>query len=300
MKKVSTLASSRFMNSRTIIEPRTQLAVVRVGVRLVLHEAEVGAGVAAAAGSHQIGLVDGRCRDRTRAARRARRGNPSSEPFRHSRPASPAASGRCRGRWRTCLCGSCRRSAWTACGTPTSVGCRIACAVWQSVQTGAFILPPGDRLAVHALFVIGFDFGVAGAAGFGDVRLVGRALRIGVAENLVRAVAALAVGRHQQAFLAEREPVNRIDVVRVDAGQSMLARHAVVAVALAAGLGHVKRINGRARVGLGKDFVRIAVAARARMLFAVGMHAAFRAAPPDRRGRFRIAPARFCRDADSP
>ena len=90
----------------------------------------------------------------------------------------------------------------------------------------------------------------------------------------MRSVAALAVGRHQQPLFAQRKPVNRIDVVWIDAGQAVFARHAIVAVALAAGLGHIERINRRARVGLGKDFVGVAVAARARMLLAVGVNAA--------------------------
>ena len=54
----------------------------------------------------------------------------------------------------------------------------------------------------------------------------------------------------------------------------MLGRHAVVAVTLAARFGYVERIYGGARVGFGKDLVRVAVAARARMLLAVGVHAA--------------------------
>jgi hypothetical protein len=90
----------------------------------------------------------------------------------------------------------------------------------------------------------------------------------------MRAVAALAVGSHQQPLFAERKAVDRIDVVGVNAGQAVFARHAIVAMALAAGLGHVERIDGRTRVGLGKDFVRIAVAARARMFLAIGVHAA--------------------------
>ena len=84
---------------------------------------------------------------------------------------------------------------------------------------------------MNALLVVGIDLGVAVAAGLGDVGLIRRAFWIGMAENVVRAVAALAVGRHQQPFLAERESVNGIDVVRVDTRQAVLARHAVIAVA---------------------------------------------------------------------
>ena len=62
MKKVSTLASSRFIKSWNIVKPWTQLAIVRVGVGLILHEAQVGSGMATAAGGDQVGLVDGRSR----------------------------------------------------------------------------------------------------------------------------------------------------------------------------------------------------------------------------------------------
>ena len=42
------------------IKPRIQLAVARIGVWLILHEARVGAGVATAASGNQVGRVDGR------------------------------------------------------------------------------------------------------------------------------------------------------------------------------------------------------------------------------------------------
>ena len=155
-----------------------------------------------------------------------------------------------------------------------SVGCRMACAVWQSVQTGAFRLPAAIALTVSAGLVVVVDLGVAGAAGLGDVGLEGGAGWIFVAEDVVRSVAALAIGRDQQAFLAQREAVNRIHVVRIDAGQALLRGHGAVAVALAAGLGHVQRIDGGAGVSLGKDLVRIAVAAGAGMLFGRGVNAA--------------------------
>lgn len=83
----------------------------------------------------------------------------------------------------------------------------------------------------------------------------------------MRSVAALAIGRYQQAFLAQRETVDRVHVVRIDAGQTLLCGHCSVAVALATGLGDIERIYRRSRVGLRKDLVCVAVAACAGVLF---------------------------------
>ena len=79
-----------------------------------------------------------------------------------------------------------------------------------------------DGVTVSAALVVVVDLRVAGAAGFGNVCLEGRAGRILVAQDAVRSVAALAVGRNQQALLAERETVDRVHVVRIDAGQALL------------------------------------------------------------------------------
>ena len=109
-----------------------------------------------------------------------------------------------------------------------------------------------DGMTVGATLVIVIYLGVAGSAGLGDVRLIGWAGRILVAEDSVRSMAALAVGRDQQALLAESEAVDRIHVVCVNAGQALLCCHGAVTVALAAGLRNVKRINSRTRVRLGE------------------------------------------------
>ena len=82
----------------------------------------------------------------------------------------------------------------------------------------------------------------------------------------MRSVAALAVGCNQQPFLAQRETMDRIHVVRVDAGQTLLVGHGAVAVALAASPWNIERVDSGAAVGLGKDFMRIAMATCAGMI----------------------------------
>ena len=129
-------------------------------------------------------------------------------------------------------------------------------------------------MTVGAGLVVVVDLGVAGSAGLGDICLEGRAGRVLVAEDAVRSVATLAVGCDEKAFLAEREAVDRVHVVRIDAGQALFGRHGAVTVALAAGFWHVERIDGRAGIGLGEDLVRVAVAAGAGMLPGRGVHAA--------------------------
>ena len=121
----------------------------------------------------------------------------------------------------------------------------------------------GDGLAMHAFLILLVDADVAAAAGAGNIGPVGGALRIGVAEDFVRAVAAGAVGGDQQAFFAQREAVDGVDVERVDIGQVVFLRHRFVAVAGAAGLRDIQRIDGGMRVGLRDNEVGIAVAAGA-------------------------------------
>ena len=157
---------------------------------------------------------------------------------------------------------------------PAAVGCSMAV---RGVAVGAdrrIHLAGRDRLAVDAFHVVRGDARMAVAAGLRNVGLEGGAGRILAAEDVVRAVAALAVGRDQQAFLGQRRSVNRIDVGRKDIGEAVLLRHAVFAVAGAAGLGHVQRIDGGPLVILGKNGVRVAVATGAGMLGGVGVDAA--------------------------
>ena len=89
----------------------------------------------------------------------------------------------------------------------------------------------------------------------------------------MRSVAVLAVGRHQQTFLAEREPVDGIQIHRVDVGHAMLFGQIIITVAVAAGARNVERIDRRTGVILGKDSVSIAVATGAGMLGAVSVYA---------------------------
>ena len=130
-----------------------------------------------------------------------------------------------------------------------------------------------DRLAVHPVVVIGRDSRVAVAAGIGNVGLERGALRILAAENVVRAVAALAVGRNQQPFLGQRRSVDGIEIRRKDGGQPVLLGHAIVSVTRAAGLGNIQRIHRRPLVVLGEDGVRIAMTTGAGMVGCVGVDA---------------------------
>ena len=146
---------------------------------------------------------------------------------------------------------------------------RVAVRAYRRLHIAA-----GHGLAVRPMRVVVVDLRVAAPARLRNVRLVRRALRICVAQDVVRSVAALAIGRHQQAFLAQRESVNRVHVQRIHARQPVLLRHALSAVAVAAGLRHIQRIHRRTRVRLRKNRVRVPVAARARMLLRVRMNAA--------------------------
>ena len=107
-----------------------------------------------------------------------------------------------------------------------------------------FQISSDDCFAVRAGHVLVVDLGVAATAGLGDIRFVGRALRILMAEDMVGSVATLAVGCYKKAFFAQRESVNRIDVFGIDAGQAMLLRHSLVAVAIATGSWDIQRIDG--------------------------------------------------------
>lgn len=130
-----------------------------------------------------------------------------------------------------------------------------------------FRVPFGYALPVRAALELVVDLGMACAACLWNIRFEGRAVRIFVAQDAMRAVATLAIGSHQQTFFAQRKAVDRIHVVRVDAGQSLSGGHGAITVALSAGLGYVERINRRSCVGLREDLVSITVTTGARMFF---------------------------------
>lgn len=94
-------------------------------------------------------------------------------------------------------------------------------------------------MTVRSTLVIVIDLGVTGAAGFGNICLKGRAGRVLAAENAVRTVTALAVGGDKQALLTQCEAVDRIHVMRVNAGQALLGGHRAIAMALSAGFWNV-------------------------------------------------------------
>ncbi len=137
-----------------------------------------------------------------------------------------------------------------------------------------------DRPAVHPVVVIGRDSRMAVAAGIGNVGLEGGALRIFTAENVVRAVATLAVGGHQQPFLGQRRSVDGIEIRRKDGGKPVLLSHAIVSVARAAGFGNIQRVHRRPLVVLGEDGMRIAMTTGAGMLGRIGVDASRRVPLP--------------------
>ena len=107
---------------------------------------------------------------------------------------------------------------------------------------------------------------MAGSAGLRNIRLVRGALRIFVAQYVMRSMAALAICRHQQPLLAQRKSVDGVDIQRIDVRQPVLLRHCVVAVARAAGTRNVERINRRLRIVLGKNGMGVSMATGAWML----------------------------------
>lgn len=150
---------------------------------------------------------------------------------------------------------------------------RVAVRAYRSLH-----LAGRNRLAMRALRVIYVDLGVARSAGIRDVRFECGTLRILMAQDMMRSVTTLTVGRNQQTLLAERIAMDGVYVFRIDAWQSVLLPHPVIAVALRASSRNIKRINCRSRIRLGKYCVRIPVAADARMIFPVCMDAALQIA----------------------
>jgi hypothetical protein len=255
------------------VKARIEFAIARIGMRLIFDEAEVGAGVALAAGLHQIGLGDGRLRIRRGpnlvgpvAVPATRRLNVTAE--RPQLRVEGVAVGRelllvARAAYGRGLHTKIRRS-----GLQNGVG-RMAVRAHRRLQIAG-----GDGFAMYAFFIVGVDFGMASPAGLGDIGLVGGALRVSVALDVMRSVAALAVGRHQESFVAQRKAMDRVHVHGIDVGQSVLLGQRRVAVAYAAGARDVERIDIGTCVVLREDRVRISMATRAGMLFTIGVHAA--------------------------
>ena len=94
-----------------------------------------------------------------------------------------------------------------------------------------------------------------------------------MAQNVMRPVAALAIGCHQQPFIAERKPVDGIHIQRVDVGQAMLFGHHRIVVASAAGARNVQGIDRRPGIALGKDGMGISMATGAGIGRRLGVHA---------------------------
>lgn len=256
------------------IERGIELAIAGIRVGLIAHETGIGSGVAAPAGNDEIRGRDGRGRIgggqdlvRTVAVPAPGRLNVATKRT------ELRVEGVAVGRELVFVAGSADGRGLHAesrfCGLQDCV-CGVAVGA-----DGGFDFAGCDGLAVGSIFVVHVDLGVASAAGFRDVGLECRACGIGMAQDSMRSVTTLAVRGDEQALFAEREPVNRIHVVREHAGQAVLSSLAAVAVAFSAGRGHVEGIDGGAGVSLGKDGVRIAVATGARMLFAVAMDTPF-------------------------
>jgi len=139
---------------------------------------------------------------------------------------------------------------------------------------GRLLVSAGHGLAVDTGHVLREDASVALSAGSRDRRPVGWALRVRVAQNMVRSVATFTVCRHQQAFLADSVSVDGIHVLRIDIGQVVLLGHRRVSMAFAAGGRNVERIDFRFWIVLGKDRVSRSVTSSTRLIRRMLMHAA--------------------------
>ncbi len=249
-----------------IIDFRIQLAVVRVGVGLVLHKARVRALVAGAASLNQVGLINRRARIGGRQYLMRAVAVPASRRF---NIAAQQAKLRVE---RIVICRELIRVARSADRRRLHAE---FCFSWlqnlvRGVAIGAnrsLLVAFDHALAMRSAHVLIVDLGVALAAGLRYVRLERRAFQILAAKDVVRSVAALAVGRHQQAPLAQRESVNRVDELGIHAGQAVLVGHSIVAVTLAAGIRHIERVNVRTRIRLGENLVCAAVTTCTGMIF---------------------------------
>ena len=247
-----------------VVERRVQLAIAGVGMGLVLDEACISSGVAAAAGGNEVRFVDRRV------------GIGGGQDF--VRPvAIPAAGGfgvaaeqaelRVEG---VAVGGEFIAMAGSADGRGLHAEVRGGgfddavggVAVGADRRAG---VAGGDGFTVHAFLILLIDADVATAAGSGNIGAVRRAMRVGVAEDFVRAVAAGAVGGDQKAFFAEGEAVNRVNVEVVDVGEVEFLRHGGVAVAAPAGFGDIQGVDGGIWIRFCDDFVGISVAAGAGM-----------------------------------
>ncbi len=137
----------------------------------------------------------------------------------------------------------------------------------------SFQIAFGNALSMNPGLVSRIHLCMAAPTGFGDVCLVGGAQRIVAAEDMVRSVAALAIGRDQQSFLAERKAVDRVYIQRINAGQPMLLRHALLAVTCAAGTRNVERIDRGPGIALGEDGMCVSMTTGAWMILAIRMDA---------------------------
>src|SRR5665213_246736 len=251
---------------------RIQLAVARIGMRLILHKTDVRPLVAGAASRNQICFVDRRtwigCRQNLVGAVAI------PAPCRLN---IAAQQSQLRVE-RVVISGELVSVARSADRRRLHAECRFS-RLQNFVRRVAisadrrFQIALGYSLAMRSAHVVVVDFGVALPAGIRNVRLKRRALWIFVAENVVRAMTALAIRRHQQAFFAQSKTVNRIDVLGIDARQSMLLRHSLIAVALSASVWNIQWVNSRARVSLGKNLVGAAATARARMICGIAVNA---------------------------
>jgi len=254
------------------IQGRIQLAVVGVGMRLVLDKALVGTLMTLAAGLDQILLVD------RRVGIRGGQNLVRSVTIPATRRLHIAAQ-RSQLRVEGVLIGGklvlvAGAADWR--GLHTERGfrrlqngvSRVAIRTDRSLHVAS-----GDGLAVHSALVFRVNAGVAASACFWNIGLEGGAERVFMAKDVVRLMAALAIGRHQQTLFADRVTVNRVHVERIDVRHAELFGLVRIAVTGAAGARDVQRIDGRALVILGKNFVGVAVATGAGLIGGLGVDA---------------------------
>ena len=108
----------------------------------------------------------------------------------------------------------------------------------------------GQQLSVDALVVSLLDAQMTFAAGLGDIGVVDGRITIHVALDVMHAVAIVARGRHNQAHLDQRLPVDAVHVLRGRLGilHFVFLRQPWIAVAFGAGVRQVHFENRRSRI----------------------------------------------------
>ena len=185
------------------VKRRVELAHARIGMRLILHEIDIRASVALAAGSHQVGLVHGGMRVRLGAHIMRFMTIPTARRF-HVAAQRAELGMEC-----VAICAELVLVAGTADrrrlhAEPGRGGLLDGVRCVAVRAHGSAHLAGSHGLAMNALEVVRRDARVAFAARLRNVRLRRWALGVFTTENVMRPMAAVAIGGHQEPFLRER------------------------------------------------------------------------------------------------